>query len=859
MKQNASKTLGIPDLSLVVLIGVSGSGKSTFAREHFAPFEVLSSDYFRGLVSNDENNQGASKDAFDALNFVAGKRLDAGLLTVVDATSVQAESRGHLVKLAREHDVLPVAVVLDVPLAVCLERNESRTDHTLEPRAIKRQADQLKRSLKSLRREGFRTIHILRSEEEIRNAHFRRVPLLTDKRSLHGPFDAIGDVHGCFSELSALLNKLGYELKLDEQGRAINASHPDGRTVIFLGDLVDRGPATPDVLRLAMGMVNSGTALAVAGNHEEKLARALKGHKVQTGHGLATTLEQLKAEKPEFSHSVAQFADKLLSHLVLDDGRLVVAHAGLKEAYHGRASARVRAFALYGDTTGGVDSFGLPVRLPWADDYRGEAMVLYGHTPMQEAEWINGTMCLDTGAVFGGRLSALRYPEREVVSVPAEQQWCEPARPLQAPSRVIKQELEDSQTVHREDSELKIEDVLGKRVIATGTHGRVTVRAESASGALEVMSRWGIEPRWMPYLPPTMSPAGSSNEPGYLEYPTEAFLGYKKEGITKVICEEKHMGSRAVILLSRNPERFKAPKGWLGTVYTRTGRAFFDTDLGNEFLRKFHDAADKVGLWEELETDWLLFDAEILPWSAKAEDMIRGQYAAVGSASTMALGKALDVLREATGNGVDVAELLARTRERDENAHRYVNAYGQFSSPSSGLNGIQVAPFQLLAVQGRGFAEVNHAWHLELADKLVAEDPEFFKKTQRKIVDLDDATSVDDGVKWWIDLTDAGGEGMVVKPLANLQRGVKGLVQPGLKVRGREYLRIIYGPDYTGTANLDRLRERSVGHKRSMALREYALGIESLERFVKGEPLWRVHEAVFAVLAMESEPVDPRL
>ena len=172
---------------------------------------------------------------------------------------------------------------------------------------------------------------------------------------------------------------------------------------------------------------------------------------------------------------------------------------------------------------------------------------------------------------------------------------------------------------------------------------------------------------------------------------------------------------------------------------------------------------------------------------------------------------------------------------------------------------MQIAPFQILATEGATYSDRSHSWHLSIADRLAAADPELFRPTKSMIVNLADEESEDAATRWWESLTASGGEGMVVKPLANLIRGPKGLVQPGIKVRGREYLRIIYGPDYTEPANLSRLRERNLAHKRSMALREYALGIEALERVAAGEPLWRIHQTVFAVLAMESEPVDPRL
>ena len=199
------------------------------------------------------------------------------------------------------------------------------------------------------------------------------------------------------------------------------------------------------------------------------------------------------------------------------------------------------------------------------------------------------------------------------------------------------------------------------------------------------------------------------------------------------------------------------------------------------------------------------------------------------------------------------------TASRLANAERFREAYRRYCWPTEGLTGVRFAPFQLLASEGRSFHDQSHDRHLALADRLVAADPDLIAPTQRLVVDVDDEGSARAGVDWWTALTDVGGEGMVVKPLANLVRARNGILQPGLKVRGPEYLRIIYGPDYTESANLARLRDRRLGHKRSMALREYALGLEALDRVARGEPLWRVHECVFAVLALESEPVDPRL
>ncbi|WP_259670210.1 polynucleotide kinase-phosphatase [Streptomyces sp. ID38640] len=890
--ERAPRTLAVPDLALVVLIGATGSGKSTFAARHFRPTEVLSSDFCRGLVSDDENDQSASGDAFDVLHFIAGKRLAAGRLTVVDATNVQSEARAQLVRLAREHDVLPVAIVLDMPEQVCAARNAARADRAgLPRRVIQRHQRELRRSLRHLEREGFRKVHVLRGPEEVESAEVVMERRFNDLRHLTGSFDIIGDIHGCRSELETLLGRLGYALVRDALGRPVDAAHPEGRTAVFVGDLVDRGPDSPGVLRLVMGMVGAGHALCVPGNHENKLGRYLKGRKVQHTHGLAETIEQLEKEDAAFRTEVGEFIHGLVSHYVLDGGGLVVCHAGLPEKYHGRTSGRVRSFALYGDTTGETDEFGLPVRYPWAEDYRGRAAVVYGHTPTPRATWLNNTLCLDTGCVFGGAMTALRWPERELVDVPAERVWYEPTKPLatEAPGGA-------------DGRPLDLNDVAGRRIVETRYMGRLAVKEENAAAALEVMSRFAIDPRLLPYLPPTMAPCATSAEEGYLEHPAEAFAGYRADGVREVVCEEKHMGSRAVVLVCRDEtvagELFGVPKGVSGALYTRTGRPFFDDpEVTERLLRRVRDCAEEAGLWDGLETGWLLLDAELMPWSLKATGLLRKQYAAVGAASGAAFPGVLDALEAAAARGVEVSPLLGRQRDRAADAAAFTEAYRRYcwrvgataadtaeapQEPGGGaglgdLDGIRLAPFQILAVQGRSLAGLAHTDQLALLDRLIAAEgavtaresgtaggatdrPGLLATTRRILVDTEDETSVAAGIAWWQELTADGGEGMVVKPVRALIRQADGrLVQPGVKCRGREYLRIIYGPEYTRPDNLQRLRVRHLGHKRSLALREYVLGLEALDRMADGEPLWRVHEAVFAVLALESEPVDPRL
>ncbi|MFQ4144270.1 polynucleotide kinase-phosphatase [Chlorogloeopsis sp. ULAP02] len=914
--------LTIPELSLVVLIGASGAGKSTFARKHFQSFEVLSSDFCRGLISNDENNQSVSKDAFEVLRYITTKRLPAGKLTVVDATNVHPDDRKEFVHLARQYHFFPVAIAFDLPEELCHQRNQQRPDRQFGSHVVRRHTQFLRRSLRNLEREGFRYVYILKSPEEIDAVEIERQPLWNNRKYEHGPFDIIGDIHGCCNELEELLGQLGY-IKDGGQGDAVfddakrypeggfswstrkddahrhedketkrqpdkfptsprphlpasippslwndapTYQHPQGRKAIFLGDLVDRGPRILDTVKLVRNMVAAGTAFCVPGNHEHKLLRKLRGKNVKVNHGLEQTLAEIAAlpeeVREQFSKQLKEFLDSLVSHYVLDNGQLVVAHAGMKQEYQGRGSAQVREFALYGETTGEIDEFGLPIRYNWAAEYRGEAMVVYGHTPVPDAEWLNNTIDIDTGCVFGGKLTALRYPEKELVSVPAAQVYCQPVKPVTITGS---EESDIEKTAQQEhDDLLHIDDVLGKRIVNTSLVSNITIREENAIAALEVMSRFAANPKWLIYLPPTMSPVETSQEAGYLEHPQQAFAYYQNQGITEVVCEEKHMGSRAVVIVCRDQvaakKRFGVDDEGIGICYTRTGRRFFENStLETQLLERLNVALSSSGFWERFDTTWVCLDCELMPWSAKASGLLREQYAPVGVASRLALNNAVTLLEKANYLGVDVSTQLSSYQQKAEMAQQYVNAYRQYCWSVSDISHLKLAPFHILATEKAVHTEKNHCWHIEEVAKIASHELELMLKTAHKVIDLSDPSSVAEGVHWWKELTAGGSEGMVVKPMQFIIKGNRGIIQPAIKCRGQEYLRIIYGPEYNLPENLQRLRQRGLSLKRSLAMREFALGVEALERFVAHAPLRHVHECVFGILALESEPVDPRL
>ena len=852
--------LKIPEPSLVLLIGPSGSGKSTFASKHFKPTEILSSDFCRGLVSDDETDQTATSDAFEVLRFIAAKRLAAGKLTVIDATNVQGDARKPLLALAREYHYLTAAIVFNMPTKLCQKRNAARPNRDLKPHVIRQQHQQLRRSLRHLRREGFRQfLYVMSTPEVVEAARVERQPLWSNRTDEQGPFDIIGDIHGCFDELVELLQKLGYKISTQPDGDTI-VEPPEGRKAVFVGDYVDRGPKVAEVLRLIMRMHETGVAICVPGNHDVKLVRALRGRNVKRTHGLAESLAQLAEESTEFKTQIAEFLDGLVSHYVLDNGKLVVAHAGMKAELQGRASGSVREFAMYGETTGETDEFGFPIRLNWAEEYRGTATVVYGHTPVTEPQWVNRTINIDTGCVFGGELTALRYPERELVSVAAHRTYYEPVKPLL-------NEMDESSPAKTRgyDDILDINDVLGRRAISTRLHGNLTIREENAITALEVMSRFAVHPKWLIYLPPTMSPTETTNKSDLLEHPAEAFAYYHKQGVTDVIWQEKHMGSRAILVVCRDPEtakkRFGIADDTLGVCYTRTGRSFFnDAAVEIALLENVKAAMDKVGYWESLGTDWICLDCELMPWSVKAQELLKQQYAPVGTSARVALEAAVASLKTTAERGIDVNHILENYRKRTEAVTEYIKAYQQYCWSVESITDLKLAPFHLLATEGRTYFDQDHLWHTYKLTKLCqsSEDDLLFA-TRYGVVDLTDDTSQTEAIRQWEELTAHGGEGTVIKPLNFVVRGRRGLVQPAVKCRGREYLRIIYGPEYTLPQNLERLRSRGVSHKRSLALREFALGVEALERFVSREPLSRVHECVFGVLALESEAVDPRL
>ena len=384
--------IAIPEFCLFAVVAGSTTDGMAFARRHFAPGEVVD----RGV---------------EAWPAGAADRLARRELVAVDISETSPQQQIEILRLAKRFYAQPVSVLLP--------GQSGRADLKM---------------IRRLEETGFRPAHVVNASDAD-GLVIERVRLPPDLRHEHGPFDIIGDIHGCADELAVLLGGLGYRVSFAGEGneRRTNVDAPSGRRVIFVGDFVDRGPRSPDVLRIVMRMVEQGQAMAVPGNHDVKFLKWLRGANVRLTHGLDLTVTQFKRESGKFRDAVCEFLLGLPSHLWLEDGHLVVAHAGILREMIGRESEAVHQFCLYGDTDGETDETGLVVRYHWAAAYRGETSIVYGHTPVPHAEWVNNTICIDTGCCFGGKLTALRWPEREVISVPAAMMYARPGRPFGHP------------------------------------------------------------------------------------------------------------------------------------------------------------------------------------------------------------------------------------------------------------------------------------------------------------------------------------------------------------------------------------------------------------------------------------------
>lgn len=859
----------LPYAGIVLLVGPSNSGKTTLLNRlmkenQLLASEVISSDQFRVLVSDIEFIQWnqrpkeeadvlydqytrISTEAFEAMDYLIGKRARLNKLTIIDATHLKEDDRERYIRMGKKYHVPVVAIVLNVSEKELLMRDEHR-DHPRGKNRIKQQFQQFKRSLKSIKKEGFHRTYIL-NEAELQELEIGRQenPLIID---LGNGLDFIGDIHGCFEEFMELLGKLGYVE--NEEGYYI---HPAGRKILSLGDVMSRGPRSLETMLFFKKHVVAGYAYMIDSNHGWKIARWLDGRNVKLAHGdekVEADFEEYETQfgKESMDKVKQELKDWLLaakSHFIIQKNGVKVAvatHAGIRDHHIGKQSQRISDFCRYGDTDG-LDENGKPIRKDWTIGHQSSELIIWGHDPKPQPLLVNNTLNIDQGVVFGGALTAYRYPEKQFVQVQAKQDYAD---------------VPDNPLWEWERKRLAPPN-LGKYIngysVLTEQYGEIAIYKEGIKPALDDLSHYTLPLEELVYLPPTMSPTPKpSRLEGYLEHPMEAFEYYQANGVDTMVVEKKHMGSRGILFLFKNKEAAKEYIGResLGAIYTRTGRAFFQKELEEKILKVLN--ADLNSYFEKYQTDFVLLDAEILPWNLKAKDLILKQYAHVGEMALLDRIKLSERLQKASENGRDVEAWIKESDENIKNAAVFNEVYQKYCWETEGLEGIQIAPFHTLAHSAETFFDKPHTWHMEKNQEFSGLSSLFVETEYRVVTDEE---SMKDAIKWWEEMTEDGHEGFVVKPETYVARPKGKLLQPAIKVRGRKYLHIIYGIDYLHPENLSRLKQRNAGKKQRNALKEFSLGVEAVNRFVRREALERWHECVLGVLALESEPIDPRL
>ncbi len=864
-------TLHLPPAGIVLLVGPSNSGKTTLLTQlvqenQILPSEVVSSDQFRVLVSDVEfiswngrpkeesealfnEYQQISGAAFDAMDYVISKRCKLNKLTFIDATHLREEEHEKYLQIGKKFHVPVIAIVLNISETELLRRDADR-DFPRGKNRIKQQYQHFKNTLRFIKKKPFRRVYMLGEDELlVLNVHRLKNPLFIDVE--HG-IDFIGDIHGCFEEFIDILTKLGY--RENEEGYYI---HPEGRKILSLGDVISRGPRSIDTLQFFQKHVAAGLAYMIDSNHGWKIARWLDGKNVKLAHGdenVAAEFEEYERNygSEETAKIKEQLKDLLLeakSHYVIRKNgvnAVVAVHAGIKDHYIGKQSPRISDFCRYGDSEG-LDENGKPIRKDWSITHKSSELILWGHDPKPQPLLVNNTLNIDQGVVFGGSLTAYRYPEKQFISVKAMHEYANvPDNPLKewerkrlAPPNIMK--------------------FLEGYSVLTEQYGEIMIYDDGVKPALDDLSHYTRPLEEIVYLPPTMSPTPKpSRLEEYLEHPIEAFDYYQANGVETMVVEKKHMGSRGILLLFKNKEIAKEYIGTetLGTIYTRTGRAFFQKELQEKIVTILNQDLVKSGYFETYNTDFVLLDAEILPWNLKAKDLILNQYAHVGEMALLDRKKLKDSLQLAIDSGRDVTHWMKENDIGIENAEVFNKVYQKYCWETDGLAGIYIAPFHTLSHSSETFFEQPHTWHME-KNKEFSGISRLFMETDYRIVN--DEASLKAAIEWWEEITEQGHEGFVVKPNSFITRHKGKLLQPAIKVRGRKYLHIIYGIDYLLPENLTRLKKRNAGKKQRNALKEFSLGVEAVNRFVRRESLERVHECVLGILALEAEKIDPRL
>ncbi|MGN7478564.1 AAA family ATPase [Solibacillus silvestris] len=855
----------LPNGAIVLLIGPSNSGKTTLLQSlvdsgQLLESEIISSDYYRKLVadvdfidisaiSKDDEDivyeeyQRITEQAFNALHTIVEARAKLNKVSIIDATNLRGFERAKYFEIAKRHHVPVLALILTTPKEQLLARDRLR-DHPRGNKRVLQQFNTLKYELKAIKKEPFAKVYKVDDEE---------VEIIRDSNEFYleteNGFDIIGDIHGCYDEMIVLLKELGYEQRGDVY------VHPAGRRLISVGDIMSRGPKSIETMKFWLNQIEAGLSYMTDSNHGWKIARWLEGKNVSLNHGDELVeqefTEYAKVHGEETAKALKErFANMLLkapSHYILTRNNItqaVVTHAGIKDHYIGKESKRISDFCRYGDTQQ-TDSSSKTVRGDWFTQHKTSELIIWGHDVKILPFKANRTINIDQGAVFGGELTAFQYPEQTFKSVKAFANYAG---------------TEDNPILEAKNKRFSPPNVaqfIKGFAVHTTSGDQITIPKEKALAAMDTFSHHTLPLEQVIYIPPTMSPTPQTSAlPDYLEHPAEAFHYYKKNGIQKMIAEKKHMGSRAVIFIAKNRAVAKEfiNSDSLGYITTRTGRAFFEHTQQEKMVEKIHAELAAKNYFEQFKTNFVLMDAEILPWNLKAHRLIDQQYETVAENAIMDRYKLIEKFK-ATEH-VDVTSWLEEYTQKYKNAARFDAVFKNYCWPTNELSGIQIAPFHILAHSSSTNFHQPHSWHMQMNAHL-AKDSELFIATEYRLIESEkDEQEV---MNWWQDMTENGHEGIVIKPLDFLAYYKGKLLQPAIKVRGREYLRIIYGMDYTNEAFMKKLKQRNPSRKMKNALLEFKLGLEGISRFVSLESSTRVHECALATLALESDTIDPRL
>lgn len=859
----------LPYAGIVLLIGPSNSGKSTLLnnlidKEVIQTSEVISSDDFRVLVSDQDfiewkdrpkdeaaslmdEYSSISKEAFMMMDSVIEARCRLNKLTFVDATHLHSDDRKRYISLARKNNVPILALVINIPENELIIRDEKR-DKPRGKRRIKQQYQTFKREKGFVKREGYLSVY---SINDTNNLEFIRRSNSIEKAIQHG-IDIIGDIHGCFDELITLLEKLGYQK--DENGLYI---HPKRRKFVSIGDVMSRGPQSLKTMLFFYEHVQQQAAYMIDSNHGWKIARWLDGRDVTMSHGDEKVAEEFSIYEAENGFEKAQETKQALkeflfqapSHYVFTKNgvqTLICAHAGIKDEMIGKESERISDFCRFGDTDGN-DATGKPLRNDWTVNHKRSSLIVWGHDPKPRPLVINNTINIDQGVVFGGALTAFRYPEEEFVSVHANHDY----------SRDKNNPLKEWEKNRFNPPNLA--KFINGFSVNTEELGEIKIQQDIVKPAIDTVSHFTIPIEQLIYIPPTMSPTPSpSSLNDYLEHPKEAIDYYRGQGIQTIVAEKKHMGSRGILFLFKDIESAKKHTSIesLGVIYTRTGKRFFDTEMEEQIVSKINKELHEKGYFDKHNTDYLLLDAEIMPWNIKAKELISSQYAHVAENAILDRTNLKEKIEGAVDHNEEIINWLDEYKEKLTNAHAFSEVFQKYCWEIEDINSIQIAPFHVLAHSNQTFFDQPHTWHMWM-NREFANQSKIFVGTEYKVIT--DEASEEEVIKWWQDMTSEGHEGIVIKPEYYIAKNKGKLIQPAIKVRGRKYLKIIYGMDYLLPQNLVRLKTRNTGKKQKLALKEFALGVEGIHRYVQRESIERVHECVLGTLALESDPVDPRL